>query len=63
MKSIKCVFMGYAEDTKGFRVYDPERANIVINRDVIVVDEERSELGTQADPVDFVEIVFLEWTE
>nr|XP_029717236.1 uncharacterized protein LOC115260418 [Aedes albopictus] len=62
-KSIKCVFMGYAQDTKGFRVFDPERDSIVISRDVIIVNEERSEFGAQKDPVEFIEIEFPEWIE
>ncbi|KAA5646783.1 hypothetical protein F3G58_33640, partial [Pseudomonas aeruginosa] len=33
------VFLGYAEYTKGFRIYIPERNDVVISRDVKVVEK------------------------
>lgn len=38
-KSQKAVFVGYADGTKGYRVYDPVKRSVQISRDVIVVQE------------------------
>lgn len=38
-KSTKGLFVGYCEDAKGYRVYDPKKGNFVINRDVVVLGE------------------------
>jgi hypothetical protein len=34
-RSTKMVFLGYAEGTKGYRMYDPESKKLHISRDVI----------------------------
>ena len=34
-KSKCCVFLGYCEDTKGYRLYQPDKNEIIISRDVI----------------------------
>ncbi|XP_055605520.1 uncharacterized protein LOC129753699 [Uranotaenia lowii] len=33
------IFVGYCEDTKGYRVYDPERNEFQISRDVVILAE------------------------
>ena len=33
-KARKCILMGYREATKGYRLYDPKRRNIIYSRDV-----------------------------
>ena len=35
MKSRKCIFLGYCTETKGYRLYDTERARVFISRDVL----------------------------
>ena len=34
-KARKCIFLGYGSETKGYRVYDPERRRVFHTRDVI----------------------------
>lgn len=38
-KSFKCVFLGVSEESKAFRMYDPESKKIVISRDVVFEEE------------------------
>ena len=33
-KSRKCILVGYGQETKGYRVYDPKRERIIYSRDV-----------------------------
>ena len=44
-RSVKMVFLGYVEGTKGYRMYDPESKKLHISRDVIF---KRTEVGTGA---------------
>ena len=45
-KSKKCIFMGYSQESKAYRLYDPEAKKIVVSRDVVfweqphIVEEE-----------------------
>ena len=41
-KSIKCVFLGYDTDTKGFRLYDICKKKVFISRDVVFNELENS---------------------
>lgn len=34
-KAKKCIFVGYGNETKGYRLYDPTRARIIFSRDVL----------------------------
>lgn len=34
-KSIKCIFIGYSEEFKGYRLYNPDSEKLIISRDVI----------------------------
>jgi hypothetical protein len=33
-KGYKCIFVGYSEETKGYKLYDPITRKVIINRDV-----------------------------
>ena len=34
-KGERCIFMGYADSTKGYRLYNLEKKKLIINRDVV----------------------------
>ena len=38
-KSRKCVFLGYADGVKGYRLWDPTAHKVVISRDVIFIED------------------------
>ena len=40
-KSKKCIFLGYGEQTKGYRLYDPEKKRILYSRDVKFNEKEK----------------------
>ena len=44
VQSIKCLFVGYSRDSKGYRVYDIERNKVIESRDVIFNENEMLEL-------------------
>lgn len=35
LKARKCVLLGYGTETKGYRLYDPNRAQVFNSRDVV----------------------------
>ena len=37
-KGQKCIFVGYSEDTKAYKLYDPIVRKVIINRDVQFVE-------------------------
>jgi hypothetical protein len=39
-KSRKCIFLGYADGVKGYRLWDPTTHKIIVNRDVIFAENE-----------------------
>lgn len=39
-KSRKCIFLGHADNVKGYRLWDPTTRKIIFNRDIIVVEDE-----------------------
>ena len=39
-KGEKCIFLGYCEDSKGYRLYNPSKKKFVIRRDVYFIEEE-----------------------
>ena len=39
-KGEKCTFLGYCEDSKGYRLYNPSTKKFVISRDVQFIEEE-----------------------
>ena len=53
-KSRKCIFLGYGEETKGYRLYDSSRSKVIYSRDVqfneeSMNSERRSMLCTKED--------------
>ena len=38
-KSRKCIFLGYADGVKGYRLWDPTAHKLVISRDVIFIED------------------------
>ena len=38
-KSRKCIFLGYADSVKGYRLWDPTTRKVVISRDVIFTED------------------------
>ena len=67
-KGEKCIFLGYCEDSKGYRLYNPSTKNFLISRDVQFIEEEawdgsiektvnvKSYLSHDEDEGDMVEI-------
>ncbi|CAG4978543.1 unnamed protein product [Colias eurytheme] len=39
-KSEKCILLGYPENTKGYRLYNPETKKILTSRDVVIIEQE-----------------------
>ena len=37
-KSRKCVFLGYVDEVKGYRLWDPTAHKVIINRDEIFAE-------------------------
>lgn len=55
-KSRKCVFLGYADGVKGYRLWDPTAHKVIISRDVIFtedkkIEEERSSSKERSETV------------
>lgn len=55
-KSRKCVFLGYADGVKGYRLWDPIAHKVIISRDVIFtedkkIEEERSSSKERSETV------------
>ncbi|MCO5571668.1 hypothetical protein L7F22_025415 [Adiantum nelumboides] len=42
-KSQKCIFLGYNEESKGYRLYNPTTKKIVISRDVVFAEQPHHE--------------------
>ena len=38
-KSTKCIFLGYSDDKKAYRLYDPATKKIVASRDVVFKEQ------------------------
>jgi len=48
-KSHKCVFLGVSEESKAYRLYDPESKQIITSRDVIFAEKETWNWGRTDD--------------
>lgn len=44
-KSRKCLFLGYADGVKGYRLWDPTAHKVVISRDVVFTEDKLQENG------------------
>ena len=38
-KAVKCIFVGYSSESKGYRLYHPQSKRILISRDVVFVED------------------------
>jgi len=47
-KSVKGYLIGYCDNKDGYRVYLPERDDVILSRDVVFLDELRSAAGTNS---------------
>lgn len=41
VKSTECIFIGYADDTKGYRLLDPSTQKVIISRDVLFFEDSK----------------------
>ncbi len=48
-KAKKCVFLGYGDTTKGYRLYDPEKRRIIFSRDVVFHETETDKNESSSD--------------
>jgi hypothetical protein len=59
-KYVEGIFIGYAENSKGFRVYDQANDEVIISRDVVFINEERmfnaTAINASHQPVEFMEL-------
>ena len=66
-KSRRGIFVGYCEDTKGYRVYDPEKGDFLISRDVVAIGEGSSNSSGVCEvirkSVEFMELHFVDATQ
>ncbi|KAK8934594.1 hypothetical protein KSP39_PZI014788 [Platanthera zijinensis] len=45
--SVKCIFLGYSDQTKGYRLLEPRSNKLIISRDVIFHEEEAWQWGSE----------------
>ena len=38
-KAVKCIFVGYSSESKGYRLYHPQSKRILVSRDVVFVED------------------------
>ncbi len=50
-KAKKCVFLGYGDTTKGFRLYDPEKRRVIFSRDVVFHETETEKTESSSDSI------------
>ncbi|CAI5737489.1 unnamed protein product [Peronospora farinosa] len=56
LKSFKCMFLGYGDNTKGYRVYDLEPNKVKMSRSVKVDEREDEPMESTAYPFEDVEM-------
>jgi len=61
LNSRKCIFLGYADGVKGYRLWDPTTRKVVVNRDVIFVENELQ--GKQESDITVKEIATVQMDE
>ena len=59
-KSRKCIFLGYGELVKGYRLYDPDRGRVIYSRDVLF-NEKKYEVGRELTGEEKKQYVELEY--
>ena len=48
-KSRRCIFLGYADGVKGYRLWDPTAHKVIVSRDVIFAEEELQDKDTSKE--------------
>ena len=38
-KAVKCIFVGYSSESKGYHLYHPQTKRILVSRDVVFVED------------------------
>ena len=38
-KAVKCIFVGYSSENKGYRLYHPQSKHILVSHDVVFVED------------------------
>ena len=38
-KAVKCIFVGYSSESKGYKLYHPQSKRILVSRDVVFVED------------------------
>ena len=64
-KARKCIFLGYGETTKGYRLYDTTRGKVFYSRDIKFneIKQERVQKPSEPDPEFLVELDLLNDSE
>lgn len=47
-KSIKTILVGYSDVTKGYRLYNPSVSDVIVSRDIVVIEEDRESVQIKA---------------
>ena len=55
-KSVKCIFAGYPDDTKGFRLFNLETRRFVRSRSVLFCEEEFSKLDVKIEANTYINL-------
>lgn len=58
-KSNELIFVGYCENTKGYRMYDPDSKKMVISRDVIFIEKTEKTKNITQEPVSVPPLTFI----
>lgn len=56
IKAVECIFIGHADQQKGYRFYNKKTKKIVINRDAFFFENEENVNGTDRDLMFFKSI-------
>ncbi|WVY90916.1 hypothetical protein V8G54_036430 [Vigna mungo] len=55
-KSRKCIFLGYADNVKGYLLWDPTAHKIIVSRDVVFAEKLESEQKNDNTPTDITSV-------
>ena len=56
-KARKCIFLGYGTETKGYRLFDPERRRLFHSRDVVFNEKHKPGLQEETNEVFMEELM------